>query len=257
MNREYEKKKVLITVKTYPHPSTSYGELVCTAGVLENGEFIRLYPMPFRYLPEKEQFDKGQWIEVWVEKNENDPRPESYRPILHKGISPLEALIKWNQRAPYLFKKELKSMCELEKHSRKEASLAFIKPKKVNRFIIEDANEDWSPRQKAEIEQLRFDIKKLPLEKIPYKFSYQFVCQYPDCMGHKKMISDWEIGSLFRKMKRKYEIEQALEKVEEKFFGEICGEDKDTHFFVGTVLEHNSWIVLGTYYPPKEESLFD
>jgi len=31
----YEKKKVLITVKTYPHPSSTYQELVCTAGVFE------------------------------------------------------------------------------------------------------------------------------------------------------------------------------------------------------------------------------
>lgn len=44
----YEKKKVLITVKTYPHPSATYQELVCTAGVLGDGSFIRLYPVDFR-----------------------------------------------------------------------------------------------------------------------------------------------------------------------------------------------------------------
>lgn len=36
------KLKILITVKTYPIPSQKYDELVCTAGVTENGEFIRL-----------------------------------------------------------------------------------------------------------------------------------------------------------------------------------------------------------------------
>lgn len=40
--------KVLITVKTYPVPSTKYDELVCTAGVTEPGDFIRLYPINFR-----------------------------------------------------------------------------------------------------------------------------------------------------------------------------------------------------------------
>jgi len=30
--------KVLITVLTYPHPSESYDELVCTAGITEAGE---------------------------------------------------------------------------------------------------------------------------------------------------------------------------------------------------------------------------
>ena len=34
--------RVLIMVKTYPIPSDKYDELVCTAGVTESGEFIRL-----------------------------------------------------------------------------------------------------------------------------------------------------------------------------------------------------------------------
>ena len=40
--------RVLITVKTYSIPSTKYDELVCTAGVTEDGELIRLYPINFR-----------------------------------------------------------------------------------------------------------------------------------------------------------------------------------------------------------------
>lgn len=51
--------KILITVKTYPIPSTKYDELVCTAGVTEEGEFIRLYPINFRDLPYDQQFKKG------------------------------------------------------------------------------------------------------------------------------------------------------------------------------------------------------
>ena len=34
--------KVMITVKTYPIPSKKYDELLCTAGVIGNGDFIRL-----------------------------------------------------------------------------------------------------------------------------------------------------------------------------------------------------------------------
>ena len=45
-----EKVKILITVKTYPLPSTAYQETVCTAGVKEDGTWIRLYPVRFRYL---------------------------------------------------------------------------------------------------------------------------------------------------------------------------------------------------------------
>lgn len=34
--------KVLLTVVTYPLPSRSYDELVCTAGILEDGSWIAL-----------------------------------------------------------------------------------------------------------------------------------------------------------------------------------------------------------------------
>jgi hypothetical protein len=42
------RKKVLLTVTTYPLPSRSYDELVCTAGILEDGSWIRIYPVPLR-----------------------------------------------------------------------------------------------------------------------------------------------------------------------------------------------------------------
>lgn len=44
------KTKVLVTVKTYPTLSQKYDELVCTAGFLEDGSWIRVYPVPFRKL---------------------------------------------------------------------------------------------------------------------------------------------------------------------------------------------------------------
>ena len=73
--------RVLITVKTYPIPSSKYDELVCTAGVTESGEFVRLYPVNFRDLPFSRQYKKYQWIEVMAERHTGrDSRKESYRP---------------------------------------------------------------------------------------------------------------------------------------------------------------------------------
>ena len=73
------RKRVLVTIKTYPQPSEKYVEIVCTAGICEDGSFIRLYPFPFRNLEEHSKFEKFRWIEVDVVKNANDPRPESYK----------------------------------------------------------------------------------------------------------------------------------------------------------------------------------
>jgi hypothetical protein len=52
--------KVLITVMTYPLPSQSYQEVVCTAGITEAGEWVRLYPVDYRYQPKERQFHKYQ-----------------------------------------------------------------------------------------------------------------------------------------------------------------------------------------------------
>jgi hypothetical protein len=42
------REKILITVKTYPVISKKYQETVCTAGLREDGSWVRLYPVPFR-----------------------------------------------------------------------------------------------------------------------------------------------------------------------------------------------------------------
>jgi len=70
--------KILITIKTYPIPSKKYDELVCTAGVTESGDFIRLYPINFRELDYARQYRKYQWMEVEAEKHTGrDVRKES------------------------------------------------------------------------------------------------------------------------------------------------------------------------------------
>lgn len=119
MTGKKEKLKVLITVKTYPIPSKKYNELVCTAGVRENGELVRLYPINFRDLPYSQQYTKYQWIEVVAEKHAGpDKRKESYKPDV-KTIKMLGEPIPtdhgdWSERAKYVLKKIARSLEELE-----------------------------------------------------------------------------------------------------------------------------------------------
>jgi hypothetical protein len=79
-----ERKRVYITVKTYPTLSEKYDELVCTAGICEDGSWIRLYPLPFRKLELEQKYKKWQWIEVDVERRTRDFRPESYKLMSRK-----------------------------------------------------------------------------------------------------------------------------------------------------------------------------
>jgi len=54
------RKKILITVKTYPTLSKKYDELVCTAGIDEHGNWYRLYPIPFRKIDYDKRYKKYQ-----------------------------------------------------------------------------------------------------------------------------------------------------------------------------------------------------
>ena len=72
------KMKILITVKTYPALSTKYGETVCTAGITEEGKWIRIYPLPFRKLDYDKRFNKYDWVELELKRNTNDFRRWGY-----------------------------------------------------------------------------------------------------------------------------------------------------------------------------------
>lgn len=257
-----EKRKVLITVKTYPIPSKKYDELVCTAGVTETGEFIRLYPINFRDLPYLQQYKKYQWIEIEVEKHQrHDMRKESYWPNC-KSIKILGEPIpsnpgNWAERAKYALAKKSRSMEDLsDQQATDRTSLGIFKPKKVNDLIVSPDTPDWPPKFLAELRQQRlFEYRKktlVPPRKVPFKFHYSFECDDPRCKGnHRMMIEDWEVGALFWKMVDKGHSQvEAAQKVRDKFLNDLCAPDKDTYFYVGTILAHpKNWMIIGLFYP--------
>ena len=44
MISNFAEKKLLIVVRTYPVPSRKGVEVTCTAGITENGQWIRIFP---------------------------------------------------------------------------------------------------------------------------------------------------------------------------------------------------------------------
>lgn len=71
--------RLLVTVKAYPSVSTKYNELVCCAGITEARQWVRLYPVPYRDLPNHTQFQKYDIVEVICDRREahKDNRPEA------------------------------------------------------------------------------------------------------------------------------------------------------------------------------------
>ncbi|HBQ99569.1 MULTISPECIES: hypothetical protein [unclassified Roseofilum] len=253
------KTKVLITVMTYPHPSSSYQELICTAGITENYEWVRLYPIDYRYRSRDQQFRKYQWIEVdlLAHGDGKDRRKESRKPILETLQilgEPLSTKRGWQERRDIIDRMPIYTVKQLkELHQSDRTSLGIVRPTKVLDLKIEPDQSEWKPEWQQLFDQLKlFGPPQKPLRKIPYKFRYVFECE-DSHTPHKVMITDWELGVLWLKeVDRLGDEEKAALSVRNKFFNEICSNQKDTLFFMGTVFPYNTWIVLGVFWPPKK-----
>jgi hypothetical protein len=73
-----QRRRVYILVKAYPQPSQKHEETVCCAGLTEEGEFVRLYPIRYRRLKADARFDRFDLVEVEGERPRDDHRPESF-----------------------------------------------------------------------------------------------------------------------------------------------------------------------------------
>lgn len=264
--------RVLIAVKTYPNPSIKYDELVCNAGFLDSGEWIRIYPVKFRALPYEQQYNKYNWIELNLIKRRDDARQESYQPQM--GIDEEIRLVgaistgknrKWSERKRYALNEVFTSMSDLitlAKTPNIWKSIATVKPKEIVDFVIEEDERDWKPSVLDGLRQMSLfgqskGGKSRELEvvrKLPYKYYYRFLTE-GDTKPRRMMIEDWEIGALFWNCLAQTEGDEiaANELVRKKYEQEFL--EKDLYFFVGTTLANhfrapNPFVIIGIFYPP-------
>ncbi len=260
------KERILITVKTYPTPSKSYEELVCTAGLREDGSWIRLYPIPFRKMDYSKQYKKYDWIEVETRRKKGDFRKESHSPASDIHIvGRIGTEDGWAERRDLVLKKAqvYTNLAELIKDSKKPnyTSLAVFKPTKVLDFTYEPTTEKWDEHTSRMLSQGNlFEPNTFkPVKKLPFVFKYKF----KDDEGKQSnlMIEDWELGVLYWRYANQGK-EIACQKVKEKYFTQFLAKT-DLYFFLGTTKQHhnvarNPFIIIGAFYPPKTQqpSLF-
>lgn len=267
-----EKARIFLTVKTYPTLSKKYIELVCTAGIRDDGTWIRLYPIPFRFLKKDLKFKKYSWIELEIEKNASDWRSESYNPCNIDDIKILEEIgtdNNWHTRKHILFNnctiyKDIDRLIHDAK-SRK-LSLAIFKPKTINKIksktlpnidekkkheIIEYHKQDTLFHKSLINESFNF------MPSIGYSFHYEFTDV--NDKKHTLRIIDWEIGQLYLNTHRKYSnTKTVIEKVKQKYID--IAQNKDVYFFLVTSYQHhlkskNPFMIIGVFYPPIDNQL--
>ncbi len=258
------REEIFVVAKTYPTVSKKYKELVCTAGINKNGEWIRIYPIPFRNLEEYKQFQKYTWISAEIIPNPSDPRPESYK-INTSSIEILEHVPPekdWVIRRQLILERSrvytnLREIIEKANDGNQLSLCTFLPTKYLGVEIVENqAKEPTEEEQKAfkNANRSLFDTNVCEVEftampHIPYKFKIKF----EDDEGTISSMSviDWEFSQLYLKYAKEPELgsKKVKEKIESYF-------KRDMHLFLGTMRQMHGWTknpytIIGVFYPPK------
>lgn len=257
--------KILITVKTYPAPSTRHVETVCVAGVrldTPEPEWVRLYPIPFRKMAFSGQFKKYQLVDADIRhRGSHDPRPESYSPDLKtiKLGDTVKSTDKWRRRSALLGGLVgATTTCELIRINRMTPmnepapSLGLVKPEILD--IRVKPGRPWTSKQlkkvKAAAEPDLFDTPLNELQPAPFMVKYRYRCESAGCRTHLQSVLDWELGAAGLDWEERYG-DKTGDMIEQQWT-KIVGPEKDVHFFVGNQHQYrHAFSVLGVWYPPK------
>jgi len=257
-----DRRKILITTKTYPSISTRYKETVCTAGVLLDDnekpiQWIRIYPIRFRGLDSDQRYPRYSIISANIERNHKDYREESYR-IEDNSIEIVRKLTTknaWSDIKDLILPLESKSLKAIQDQGK---SLGIIKPASIERFFYKETEREWTDKQQAIQDQMDLLEPSIELEKIPYRFGYDFVDR--DGIKHSYSISDWEISQLYRNCRDRSEAIdpkdkeiESVGKVRKKL--ETFMEKNDLYFMIGNLkVNKNTFTIIGLFYPPMIQS---
>ena len=172
----------LMLVKTYPVPSTKYGETVCCAAIdTTTGRWVRIYPVNFRALAKGERFRKWQFIRAAFGPARDD-RPESIRVFQETNRRRSTSII-----ASGLVVAASRTRSSLTP-SRRSSSRSARTARRWASFVREPSTA-WSSRPRTRGTrratasyasfELSFAEEQEPvtdLKRIPFRFKYRFHC---------------------------------------------------------------------------------
>lgn len=263
--------RVLILCKTYPSPSATYSETSCVAGVTEAGKLIRLFPVPFRLIADEQQFRKWQWVTALVEKARDDHRPESHRIYIDKIECDPAALPAgkegWPHRMELLRHLPIYSNFDAVEAARVSsgATLALVRPSRVLELEIKPTkNADWTDDERVKLTQMQQQSSLFPeeenrrqvaaLEKIPFDFHYRYECivdEQPVVYKHK--LVDWEVGALYRRLRKQYGASGWERPFREKYERELPA--RDLLMLLGTIHRFpDQWLAVSVIAPPRPKT---
>ncbi len=252
----WEKKRVTIVTKAYPEPSTKHGDVACTAGITEDGEWIRLYPVNMRHFSRRNKISKFDIIEVEVKKDKDKlGRKESHK-VRSESIRVIDRNLTiptrdWPKRNEIVLSKLDLSVKSLEDAYKKDkTSIGLIRPTELLDFIKTKDLEIHEQNSWAFTTTL--DGQRIPkVTKMEHIFKYRFKCQGCGEGEHTMQCEDWELFESYRSWGERYGDPETLWKnLRKKYFIWML-EKRDLHFIMGMYSQYPTWFIIGIYYPPK------
>jgi hypothetical protein len=214
---EHTEDEAFVIVKAAPRASHQHGETVCCAAIDRNGSWVRLYPVSFRYLEERQKFQRWDRVRYrWRRpRTISDQRAESRR-IDDRSIEVLGSLPE-RQRHPLINRSAVTS---LRAESEAGRSLAMLRAE-IFEFWPERRSSDEVAREVANRAAIRlqgdmFSISEnVSADASPYMFKYK----YRDADGeHIGTCQDWETEATFLRRRQEMQSEaQALDWMQQKF----------------------------------------
>src|SRR5664279_1952381 len=191
--------EVMVLVKATPQPSTKYGDTVCVAGALLGQgpvRWIRLYPIPFRYLESAAKFRKYENVKVALRPTAGDYRPESAKVNLEQIVGgPMAG--DWKSRAPIVEQLAGPSMCDLlagVTANPNATSLGAVRPRDVDDVLDFEEHGPWSPERMRKMQSVAdqdslfgiAETKQVVLQPPRFKVWLRWRCESPRCSaGHR------------------------------------------------------------------------
>ena len=252
----WEKKRITIVTKAYPEPSAKYGDVACTAGITDKGEWIRLYPIDMRHFIGRNKISKFDIIEAEI-KRDNDKlgrkeshkvRPDSIR-VIDKSLTISKR--DWPRRNSIILPKLNESVQALrDAYNEDKTSLGIVRPTEILDFIKTEELEIF------EIDSWSFTINLdgtvIPkVTKIPHIFKYHFKCRCCEEGEHIMQCEDWELFQAYLGFGHHYrDVDTLWEKLRDRFYIRMLKE-RNLHFLMGMYSQYPTWFIIGLYYPPK------
>jgi hypothetical protein len=243
---------LMVNCKTYPAVSTKYVETVCTGGVQITGEFVRLYPVQFRFLDADQKYKRWDVIRVRAYRDSKDTRPESWHLSPGTDIEVLGSIKtpeeQWTWMQPTVH-------ASREVMDTNGITNGCVEIEPIELYWEHDEVE-WTASQLKVIEQRDFfldsNLVRAVAQRVPFQFRLRYVEKSTRQEGDGKVLQ-WSYYEGYQKRKRKgLSDSEAMEQTAEVIRQSIFKPTKKVFAIFGTHSRFKNWMISALYHLPAD-----